>query len=158
MSIVLALALGGCGTAALPPNEATVDASTTVDVPAPLDVTGSYSCVFQAVDDQVTCGGAVYRSHLMGTAVPLTATQSGRSLQLGAWGVIMDGTLGSANSVEVGSRDTRCTGCDVSRPAVLEFRGTAATGQIRDIRVRLYQIGSGYSDCEKTYSGVCARN
>jgi hypothetical protein len=70
----------------------------------------------------------------------------------------MDGDLSSGNRVEVSRRDTQCTGCDVSRPAVLEFRGTAGTGQIRDISVRLYQIGSGYSDCEKSYSGVCARN
>src|SRR5262245_20380941 len=92
-------ALAACGDGApdnyMPPSDDEDDSGSPTQ-PAVLDLSGTYSCTFETIDNDVFCGGPVYLSHLQGQGITMTLTQSDRELELGLWGVILDGHLSGA--------------------------------------------------------------
>lgn len=88
----------------------------------------------------------------------MTVAQTGKELELGIWGLVITGTLSTNGHVDAEYRDTKCYACDFDKPLVISLEGIGDEDQVRDVDVRMYQTGSGYSDCEKRYHGTCAKN
>lgn len=131
-------------------------ACTDDDEPTPIDATGVYTCTIETVDGYSSCGGPVYTSDLSGAAVDLTVSQVGSSVQIGAWGVVLTGTISVTGSLQFSRRDTECGNCSAARPFIIEGFATAAPRQLRDLSIRMRQELS--VECEKTYVGTCAAN
>jgi hypothetical protein len=121
-----------------------------------LNLTGNYQCTIQGVDTHVDCGGPVYTSDLRSQNLPMHVAQSNQELEIGAFGVTLRGSVGGS-SVRVSYEDHDCSSCS-PQPVQMQLTATAGQGQLSDVKVTLSQMGTGYLDCEKSYSGVCSRN
>lgn len=155
--MTLMLAVVGCGPALNDePTTTPKDAGTPSMARPALNMTGTYRCTIEGVDTTVFCGGVVYLTDLRGNDLPMNVAQNGRQVQIGAFGVTLNGEL-SDTSLNATYTDYRCTNCSQS-PALMRLVALAADGQLRDVRITLSQRDTGYSDCDKEWSGVCVRN
>jgi hypothetical protein len=128
------------------------------DAAVEMNLTGVYACTIEAMDGQVACGGPAYTTNLSGQGLSMNVTQTDGALQAGIWGLVLEGALWQNGTVDLEYRDTECYACGFDRPFIIELGGAAADNQIRDIDIHMYQLNSGYSDCDKYYAGTCARN
>lgn len=122
------------------------------------DIDGTYTCTFTAVDDDVLCGGPVLGTDLRGSGQTMNVTESESRVEIGIWGVVLEGGLRDGGYLEASYEDTECSSCSVEDPYQIELTGQADGDGIQDIEVRAWQTGTGYGleDCEKTYEGSCA--
>lgn len=147
--ILLALAVSGCINTNADDGVDDVDAAT-------LLLTGVYSCSIETIDGYAYCGGPVYRSDLSGQSLTMNVTQTGTSLQVGMWGLVMDGTVEPNGQVILQHRDETCYACGPDYPFVIDVTGTGGVRQITNINIHMWQ--NSIDECEKSYRGTCAAN
>jgi hypothetical protein len=132
------------------------DRAIPLDAPALPALTGVYTCSVEVIDGYASCGGPVYLSDLSGPDQIMSVSQAAATLEAGIWGRVLAGTVEPNGAVSLVYRDTDCSVCSPTRPFVIELAGTAGERQIRNITIRMYQIGVG--ECEKSYRATCATN
>jgi hypothetical protein len=121
-----------------------------------MDVGGNYTCTIEGVKTDVFCGGPVYRSDVSGSEQTWTVTQTGSTVTIGAWNVLLEGTVDARGNLHASRRDRECENNCSMFPFVIDVDARGGKGSLQDIRVHLYQAGNDEIDCEKTFQGTCA--